>query len=58
LALWAIVAVTTQLPSPRSLTVRVVPLIEQSSSLSLKLIAPSPAWPVVVRATVVAPAGA
>jgi hypothetical protein len=53
LALSAIVAVTTQLPSPRWTTVRVLSEIEQSASLSLKVIVPPPAWPLVLRVTVV-----
>ena len=47
---------TTQLPSPRWTTVRVLSVIEQSASEVLKVIRPSPAWPLVVRATVVPPA--
>ena len=54
MALSAIVAVTTQLPSPTLLTVRVLPTIEQSASLSLKLTRPVlRRAPMLLRATVV-----
>ena len=49
-----IVAVTTQLPSPTLTTVRVLSVIEQSASLSVKVTVPLlPRKPVVPRATVV-----
>ena len=50
----AIVAVTTQLPSPTLMTVRVLSVIEQSASLSVKVTVPLlRRAPLLLRVTVV-----